>query len=568
MRRPEDLVYGTDDRPPLPLLLALALQHILVTSAQLVVPVLLGQAVGMSAAAESDLISLTMIGIGLSTILQLGRVPQVGSALLVVPLPQSIYLPGSIIAVRAAGLPGLSLLLLIAAVVQLFAAMFLQRLRAVLPTELSGFIVLIAGVATARLGVDSILNVTAPGTFAWYPGPVVGGLTLLVIAGITVWGRGPFRTVGAVAGVILGYLAGSATGLIDPVAMEGLVAAPTLRLPEFAVNLPIWNTNVLLVGVATGLAVTLNSLGALTAAQRLNDADWKRQDLGNISRGVYADVVGSSVTALIGGSGVSSSAAAVGLAASSRVTSLTLGYVIAAGYILLALTPKFAFLVLTVPRPVLGACLIFLSCSLLVGGINIITSRLLDSRKTLTLGISFAVAVATPTIIAASAAMPGWMAPVTASPVLSAALVALPLNLLLRIGVKQQVQLVLPAAGLASQDVADFIARAAAGWGARRDIVLQVQNAILQCLETLTEANLAQGERRLRLSFDELRLDARLSWRGQPFPLGAARPSAEQLLLDDDATVQMASYLIGRLASRVSSSSSGGGSELLLQFDH
>ena len=99
-------------------------------------------------------------------------------------------------------------------------------------------------------------------------------------------------------------------------------------------------------------------------------------------------------------------------------------------------------------------------------------------------------------------------------------------------------------------------------------MVLQVQDSVLQCLETLTEAGLAQGERRLRLSFDELRLDARLSWRGQPFPLGAARPTAEQLLLDEGATIRMASYLIGRLASRVTSTSSGGQSELLLQFDH
>jgi xanthine permease XanP len=418
------------------------------------------------------------------------------------------------------------------------------------------------------LGVDSILAIPPGGALAWYPGPAVGGATLLVMAGVSVWAKGQIGTLGAVAGLAFGFVASLATGMIDPAAEARLIAAPALRLPDFVINLPHWDANLLLLGIATGLAITLNSVGALTAAQRLNDADWKRQDLRNLSRGLYADALGSSATALLGGSGVAASAGAVGLAASSRVTSRSVGYAVAAGYILLSLSPKFALLVLSVPRPVLGASLIFLSCALLISGVSIISSRLLDARKTFTLGIAFAAAAATPSIVAASAAMPIWMAPVTASPVLSSALIALLLNPLLRLGVRQQVQLVLPAEGLPSQEVSDFIARAGAGWGARREIVLQVQSAILQCLETLTDAGLAQGERRLRLSFDELRLDARVSWRGRRFPLGAARPTAEQLLMDDEATTQMASYLIGRLASRVSSNANGEQAELLLQFDH
>ena len=568
MRRPENLIYATEERPPALLLAALALQQILIISVYLTLPVLLGQSIGLSASAAGDLISLTMIGVGISALWQLGRVPGIGSALFVLATPNSIYLPGSLIAMKTGGLPSLSLLIVVATSVQFAAGAFLQRLRAVLPTELSGFIVLIAGLATARLGVESILAFQPGDTLHWFPGPAVAGLTLFVMAGISVWAKGQIRMLGAVIGLIVGYSASLATGMVDPTAEAALAAAPMLRLPGFLINLPHWDANLVLVGAATGVAITLNSIGALTAAQRLNDADWKRQDLRNLSRGLYADALGASMTALIGGSGVSASPATVGLAASSRVTSRAVGYVVATAYLLLSLTPKFTFFVLTVPRPVLGAGLVFLSCALLISGITIISSRLLDARKTYTLGIAFAVAVATPAIIAASASMPRWMAPVTASPVLSAVLIALLLNPILRLGVRQQVQLVLPPEGLPSQEVSDFIARAGAAWGARRDIVLQVQNAILQCLETLTDAGLATGERRLRLSFDELRLDARLNWQGQQFPLGARRPTAEELLMDDDATIHMASYLIGRLASRVTSGSNGDQVELLLQFDH
>ena len=84
------------------------------------------------------------------------------------------------------------------------------------------------------------------------------------------------RTLGAIAGLVCGYACGIATGLVDRSSLDLIMHGPLLRLPSFRPVVPTFAMPMVLPAVLTGLAITLNSTGALTAAQRLSDADWKR----------------------------------------------------------------------------------------------------------------------------------------------------------------------------------------------------------------------------------------------------------------------------------------------------
>jgi NCS2 family nucleobase:cation symporter-2 len=265
---------------------------------------------------------------------------------------------------------------------------------------------------------------------------------------------------------------------------------------------------------------------------------------------------------------VAASATSVSLAAAGRATSRTIGYATAAALVALAFLPGFAFLVLTMPPPLVGAVLVFLSCALMVSGVTIMSSRMLDARKTHTLGVAFAFAVATSALTQADALLPDWMAPVVASPLLASALVAMLLNPVLRLGIRQQVALSLPQGGLAGADIGRFVTRAGAAWGARREVIERVKASVAECLDTLADAGLADGPVQLILGFNELHVDARIAWRGRPLRLAAAPPSREALMADEEAVAQMAGYLVRRLATRVSTRSTAGGEELLLVFEH
>jgi xanthine permease XanP len=569
MRKPDSILYGRDDKPPPGMLGALAAQHVLVLSIFLVSPVAVVRAAELPLGRAGDLISLSMIGMAFASILQIRPRGPFGSGLLAIPATNSVFVPGCIIAARLGGLPMMAGLLALSALFEIALSRFLRHLRGILPAELSGLIVLVTGLSIAQTGMDNVVGSMAAGEGAGWLAPLlVTVVTLGVMVGCSVWGRGPIRTMGAIVGLVSGYVCGMASGLVDSSVLDLISHAPLVRLPTFRPMMPIFEVQLILPSLLTGLAVTLNSTGALTAAQQLSDADWKRQDLNGLSRGLLADGVGTLVCALIGGAGISASGSIVGLTANARATSVVIGYAVAAGLLVLALVPKFALLILAVPRPVLGAALIYLSCSLLTSGISIMSSRLLDTRKTFTLGIAFAVAVGTPALIRAGAILPEWMAPVVASPLLAAALVAILLNPILRLGIRQQVELRIPAGGVPGEEVSRFIARAGAAWGARREVIDRAQGPIAECLDTLAAEGLSRGETLLTLGFNELALDARISWRGQALTLSATRPTKQEMLTDDDAPARMAGYLVSRLASQVRSRSSGDMSELHLIFDH
>jgi NCS2 family nucleobase:cation symporter-2 len=569
MSKPDTIIYGTEDRPPTFVVLLLSIQHVMILSIFLIAPVLVARAAKLSIKQAIDFISLTMIALGVGTLLQVRRWGPVGSGLLAIPNSTSNWVPGCLIAAREGGLPAVAGLILMAATFEMILSRFLRKLRGLLPTELSGLVVFVTGLGVAQAGMNNIVgDMTTDGSSHWLPSLLVSMGTLATTVGFSVWGRGPVNTIGAILGLVGGYIASLATGLVDSASLETLAHAPLIAIPSITPVLPSFDTALLLPSLITGLVILLNSIGALTAAQKLNDGNWNRQDLGSLSRGLLADGMAAAISALIGGGGIAMAGSSVSLTAAARATSRTIGYAVSAGFLILSVVPRFSVLILSAPSPVLGAVLVFLSCPLMISGISIMSSRLLDTRKTLTLGIAFAFAVATSALVRAEPLLPYWMAPVLESPLLAAALAAILLNPILRLGIRQQVELVIPEGGMQHEDVAKFITQAGAAWGARRDVIERAQAPIAECLDTLVDAELAVGPVLLMLGFNELQLDAKITWRGSPLPLSSTPPTTEEMMTDAKSAVRMAGYLIGKLAGRVRSRFANGGGEIHLLFDH
>lgn len=569
MRKPETITYGPDDRPPTPVLLMLVLQQVVVLSIFLLAPVLATRAAGLPETQASNLISVTMIGLAVATILQVRRWGPVGSGMLITSISASNFIPGCVIALREGGLPMMAGLLLIAGFLEAALSRFFRVLRGLLPTELSGLVVLVTGLGVAQAGMDNVVaGMVAADGARWLQSLLVSCGTLAVMVGLTVWARRPLSTFGACAGLVIGYVASLLTGLVDTNVLDAMAPLPVLRLPSIGVGWPSVGRAILVPALVTGVAVTLNSVGALTAAQRLHDADWHRQDLNGLSRGLLADGLGVMLSASLGGAGVCASGSSVSLTATARATSRIVGYGAAATFLVLAVVPRFALLVLSVPPPVFGAVLVFLSCSLMVSGVMIMSSRLLDTRKTFSLGIPFAFAVAAATLTRLHIILPDWMTPMVGSPLLIAAMIAIMLNPIMRLGIRQSIDMPIPVGGVPNEEVAKFINRAGAAWGARRDVIARAQGPIAECLDTLVDAELADGPGRLTLRFNELQLDARITWHGAPLVLSRTPPTKEELVTDDTAAARMAGYLIARLTSRVSSRVVGGMAEVRLTFDH
>ena len=189
----------------------------------------------------------------------------------------------------------------------------------------------------------------------------------------------------------------------------------------------------------TGLAAAMNSTAVVTTYQRLTDADWVRPDMTSIGRGVLGDGIATTIAGLLGTYGLTISSANVGLVAATGVASRVIAFAVAAILAVAALQPTLIGVLTIMPRPVMAAAMLFTAVFIMISGVQIISTRVLDGRRTLVIGMGMMAFFVVSVYPAAFTSAPRWAQPLVTSPLVLATLVALSLNLLFRIGIRRKV---------------------------------------------------------------------------------------------------------------------------------
>ncbi|HSW33633.1 MAG TPA: solute carrier family 23 protein, partial [Steroidobacteraceae bacterium] len=299
-----------------------------------------------------------------------------------------------------------------------------------------------------------------------------------------------------------------------------------------------------------------------------NDADWVRPDMRSISGGAMASGISNVIAGAIGGHGVSTYTSSVGLAAATGVTSRYVGYAIGGIFFALAFMPKASAVFLVMPAPVIGAATLFTSAIIFLSGLQIITSRLLDARRTFVIGLSFMAAMAIEIYPTYFSTLPDSVTVFFGSSLVLGTVCALLLNLVFRLGVRKSHKLVVDPAGVDPGAIEVFMETRGAAWGARRDIIDRASFDLHQSIETIVDACAPEGPLEIEASFDEFNLDLRVSYHGPPLEMPERRPTNEQIMASDDGARQLAGFLLRKYADRIEATHKAGRSTILFHFDH
>ena len=309
-------------------------------------------------------------------------------------------------------------------------------------------------------------------------------------------------------------------------------------------------------------------IGDLTTCQKINDAEWVRPDMGSLSKGVLADSLGVVFTGLLGGMGPSTSSSNVGLSIATGATSRWIAFSAGAIFITLAFIPKLAIVFVIMPSPVRGAILLYVACFMIVAGLQIVTSRMLDSRKVFIVGISLIAGLSVYITPEAYGQVPNLLEPLVGSALALCTTVALTLNLLFRIGISKRVFLVLPTGPDAIDRVRRFTEDEGGKWGVRSGVIYRVTGALTEFMEAASDLELVQDDVKISLSFDEMEIVADIRYRGEPLALPTRRPSEAELLESDPAKLGLPGLLLRHYASNVRLRRQDDEICLLLSFDH
>ncbi len=566
MRKPADLLYGVDDRPPLAVTLLNALQHAGVINNIQIYPLVVFRSAGADTETITALLAVGFCALGIATFLQALRRGPVGSGFMCPATFTATYLAPSVLAAKTGGLSLVFGMTIVAGLLEAVLARVLHRLRAFVPVELSGLVILLIGFTAGLVAVRAMLGDPSdlPTSQEW----IVAAVTLAVTLGLNIWGSGLARMLCALIGMACGYVASYWLGTLSmagfaPVAAAAWIALPDLRHVSWSLDISL----IAAFGIAA-LAASMKALGTLTVCQRINDADWVRPDGPRNMRGVLADGLGSVISGALGGVGINTSTPSVGLASATGVASRAVAYAVGTIFLVFALTPKIGALLAIMPRAVMASALLFAACFIVINGLQVVTSRLLDARRTLVVGIGLIAGAAVEAVPAVAAGATGGFKSIIGSSLVFGTLVALLLNMVFRIGVRQKVALSIDPAAYDPIQVDDFLRKQGATWGARPDVVMRAIFGVNQLVEAVIEHARPSGKVALQASFDEFNLDLRVGYEGTALEFPESRPSLASIQQSDEGARQLAGFLLRRNADRLRAEQDGPRALVWFHFDH
>jgi NCS2 family nucleobase:cation symporter-2 len=566
VKKPASLVYGVADTPPLHLVVMSGVQHVALISIDLVFPLLIFRAAHEPLQAVTSLLAVGMIVLGVGSLLQSARAGPVGSGYMCPSSFTASYFAPSLLAVKFGGLPLVFGMTVFAGLLEAALAPLLHRLRAILPSEICGLVIFMIGLSAGIAGLRTLVGAQDTPVIAreWW----VAGFTLATMVALNVWGRGMARMLCALAGLVAGYVAAVAAGLIGSKEMAAIAAAPWIGVPD--VRAPAWSFDLMLAvpfAIAC-IAAAMKAMGTITLCQRTNDAEWVRPDMRSITRGVLADGASTAIAGIAGTVGTNTCTSSVGLAAATGVAARRVAWAAGAMLIVLGFLPKLPAALAVMPRSVVVAALMFAVSFILINGLQVMSSRMLDARRTLVIGLSIVGGTAVEVFPIISGAASGAMAPIVGSALVFSTSIALALNLLFRLGVRRTITIDLDPAGWKPSDVEDVLIRQGGAWGARAEVINRASWAICQVLEAVAENCWRTGTLVVEVSFDEFSLDVMISYYGKLLEFPTQRPDEDEILSGDDGVRRLAGYMLRHAADRMRSELRYGRPVLMFHFDH
>lgn len=554
-RRPDDLVYAVDERPPLPRLLALGSQHAVLASVYLILIVIIARKAGVGDATLISMVSLALIALAFASALQASRA---GSGYLAVPVYSAIYLGPSVLAAQTGGLPLVFGMTIFAGLVEVALSFVLRRLRWLFPPAVSGLIVVVVGIDLGLVGLDHALGVAVANQNSGSVPPhvVAAFVTLGVAIAVTIWGKGIFRLLATLIGLIAGAATAVGLGLISPHAVATVqsgawIAAPSLSHLSFA-----FDPALVPPFLAAAIAATLRTVGVVTTCEKINDAGWKRPVMAPIQRGAFADGIGCAVAGLLGAPGLNTAPSLVGVSNAARATSRWIAYAGAAILLVMAFIPKFGTLFMALPLSVAGGMLVFTGSLMIAGGIGIMVSRALDVRATFTIGISILLALSHQAYPGYFRSLPEELRTFTGGSLSLCVLSAIVLTILFRLGARRSASIESGSIRSIEQFIAEIPERCRE-WKVPADIAQVCQDSIKQAVENLKEAAGVERFESCRLWYNNVDLVAELRYIGPVIRLPDAGAHYRHLDEEQAFAHGISLFLTGIYPDRVETRSAG-----------
>ena len=394
-RREQGIRYEPDDACTPLLAVGVGVQGVLLVLA----PIVLVVAVSALASGQDEryltwAVFAALVLSGLVTILQAARLGRVGLGHVLVTGVTPNFIAISVIALAEGGPAALASLIVLSSFFYLAVGTWLPLLRRIITPAVSGTVLMLIAILLLHISFDRLQEV--PSSAPAFAGPVVAAVTLAVTVALALRGPSLWRIWSPLIGIGAGCAAAAALGLYE---LELLGRAAWIGIPEFDFpGLDLSATPGVLALLPMFLVVTLvqaiKAIGDGVVVQQVGRRRPRATDFRLIQGTLYAGGLGMLLSGLAGTPPTTAySSSSVSLISLTGVAARRVGYAMGGILIVLAVFPKLGGLLLTIPKPVMGAFLLLAIGMLFVEGLRTVSRGGLDAQTALVVGLGFAIGV-------------------------------------------------------------------------------------------------------------------------------------------------------------------------------
>ena len=249
-----------------------------------------------------------------------------------------------------------------------------KRVMRFLPPVVTGPIIISIGLILASSAVGNASG-------CWW----LAGLSLLVIIGCNIWGKGMIKIIPILMGVVVPYalvLILSLCGVISPesgayVDLSAVASSNVVGLQQFM--LPKFDLTAILVMAPIAIATMMEHVGDISAISATTKTNFIRDP--GLHRTLLGDGLATSLSALIGGPANTTYGENTGVLALSRVYDPRVVRMAAGFAIILSFSPMFEQIIQSIPSAIIGGVSFILYGMISAIGVRNVVENQVDLSK-------------------------------------------------------------------------------------------------------------------------------------------------------------------------------------------
>lgn len=378
-----NLIYGVDDDLDLPKKVLFGLQHIFAAfGGIIVVPLVIATSLGFDSKVTTALISASILGSGLATIIQAKGVCKVGARVACIMGTDFTFVSPAISVGSVLGLPGIIGATILGSLFEVILSFFIKPLMKFFPPLVTGTVVALIGLTLLPVSIDWAAGGAGSANYASLENLAVAMFVLVITLLLNNYGKGMISSASILIGIVVGYIVCIPLGLVDftPVKEASWLSFP--KILEFGVT---FDAKAVMAFIPAYFVATIGTVGCLKAIGETSNIDIGDK---RVAAGVLSDGVGSALGGLVGSCPNTSFSQNIGIISLTKVASRHVAVMAGILLVILGFLPKVAAIITGIPNPVLGGVGIMMFGTVAAAGIRTLSNIKLTERNLLIIAIS------------------------------------------------------------------------------------------------------------------------------------------------------------------------------------